>query len=110
LRLLRRVAAVQAPGGHPDEILEGDPAHPGEVHCRDCEKISQAPAPFHVIARGWAGPSLLAMVLFEKFGQHSPVPGPAAKNDLIITRRYDRNQASPNFAPQLRWGASEEER
>ena len=47
--------------------------------CQDCEKISQAPAPFHVIARGWAGPSLLAMVLFEKFGQHSPVPGPAAK-------------------------------
>jgi transposase len=38
--------------------------------CRDCEKISQAPAPFHVIARGWAGPSLLAMILFEKFGQH----------------------------------------
>src|SRR6202046_610169 len=29
--------------------------------CRDCEKISQAPAPFQVIARGWAGPSLLAM-------------------------------------------------
>jgi transposase len=24
--------------------------------CRDCDKISQAPAPFHVIARGWAGP------------------------------------------------------
>src|SRR5450830_960033 len=23
--------------------------------CRDCEKISHAPAPFHVIARGWAG-------------------------------------------------------
>jgi transposase len=41
--------------------------------CRDCEKISQAPAPFHVTARGWAGPSLLAMVLFEKFGQHQPL-------------------------------------
>src|SRR5476651_1738463 len=41
--------------------------------CRDCDKISQAPAPFHVIARGWAGPSLLAMVLFEKFGQHQPL-------------------------------------
>ena len=41
--------------------------------CRECEKISQAPAPFHVIARGWAGPSLLAMVLFEKFGQHQPL-------------------------------------
>src|SRR5258707_90607 len=32
-----------------------------------------APAPFHVIARGWAGPSLLAMILFEKFGQHQPL-------------------------------------
>jgi len=41
--------------------------------CRDCERISQAPAPFHVIARGWAGPSLLAMILFEKFGQHQPL-------------------------------------
>jgi transposase len=41
--------------------------------CQDCEKISQPPAPFHVIPRGWAGPSLLAMILFEKFGQHQPL-------------------------------------
>ena len=41
--------------------------------CRDCEKITQAPAPFHTIARGWAGPSLLAMIAFEKFGQHQPL-------------------------------------
>ncbi len=41
--------------------------------CRDCEKISQPPAPFHVIPRGWAGPSLLAMILHEKFGQHQPL-------------------------------------
>jgi transposase len=41
--------------------------------CRDCEKISQAPAPFHPVARGWAGPSLLAMIMFEKFGQHQPL-------------------------------------
>ena len=41
--------------------------------CRDCEKISQAPAPFHEIPRGWAGPSLLAMIAFEKFGQHQPL-------------------------------------
>jgi transposase len=27
----------------------------------------------HVIARGWAGPSLLAMILFEKYGQHQPL-------------------------------------
>jgi transposase len=41
--------------------------------CRDCETISQAPAPFHVIPRGWAGPGLLAMIAFEKFGQHQPL-------------------------------------
>jgi len=41
--------------------------------CRDCEKVSQPPAPFHVIPRGWAGPSLLAMILYEKFGQHQPL-------------------------------------
>jgi hypothetical protein len=41
--------------------------------CRDCEKISQPPAPFHVVPRGWAGPSLLAMIMFEKFGQHQPL-------------------------------------
>ena len=41
--------------------------------CRDCEKISQPPAPFHVLPRGFAGPSLLAMILFEKYGQHQPL-------------------------------------
>ena len=41
--------------------------------CRDCGKISQPPAPFHAIPRGWAGPNLLAMVIFEKFGQHQPL-------------------------------------
>jgi len=44
-----------------------------KISCRDCETIAQAPAPFHVIPRGWAGPSLLAMILFEKFGQHQPL-------------------------------------
>ncbi len=41
--------------------------------CRDCETIGQTPAPFHVVPRGWAGPSLLAMILFEKYGQHQPL-------------------------------------
>ena len=41
--------------------------------CRACEGISQAPAPFHVLPRGFAGPSLLAMILFEKYGQHQPL-------------------------------------
>ena len=41
--------------------------------CRDCEKITQEPAPFHVLPRGFAGPNLLAMILFEKYGQHQPL-------------------------------------
>lgn len=44
-----------------------------KVSCRDCETISQPPAPFHVVPRGWAGPSFLAMLLFEKYGQHQPL-------------------------------------
>lgn len=41
--------------------------------CRACEAITQPPAPFHPTPRGFAGPNLLAMVLFEKFGQHQPL-------------------------------------
>jgi len=41
--------------------------------CRGCEKIAQPPAPFHVTPRGFAGPNLLAMILFEKFAQHQPL-------------------------------------
>ena len=44
-----------------------------KVSCRHCETITQPPAPFHTVPRGWAGPSLLAMMLFEKFGQHQPL-------------------------------------
>lgn len=33
--------------------------------CRQCEAITQPPGPFHVTPRGFAGPNLLAMVLFE---------------------------------------------
>ncbi len=41
--------------------------------CRSCETITQPPAPFHVIARGFAGPSLLAMILVEKYANHQPL-------------------------------------
>ncbi|WP_394111580.1 IS66 family transposase zinc-finger binding domain-containing protein, partial [Xanthobacter autotrophicus] len=41
--------------------------------CRQCEAITQPPAPFHVTPRGFIGPNLLASVLFEKFGQHQPL-------------------------------------
>ena len=41
--------------------------------CRHCEKIFQPPAPFHPTPRGWAGPNFLAMIVFEKYGQHQPL-------------------------------------
>jgi transposase len=41
--------------------------------CRVCEKITQPPAPFHVIPRARAGASLLAMILYAKFGEHQPL-------------------------------------
>src|SRR6202007_1102703 len=48
--------------------------HVREKHsCRTCEKITQPPAPSHPIARGRAGPGLLAHVLFGKYGLHLPL-------------------------------------
>ena len=44
-----------------------------KMTCRDCESISEPPAPYHVTPRGWTGPNLMAMLLFEKFGQHQPL-------------------------------------
>jgi transposase len=41
--------------------------------CRACQTVHQAPAPFHPIARGRAGPELLASILEAKFGQHLPL-------------------------------------
>ena len=41
--------------------------------CRSCEKIAQPPAPFHAISRGFAGPSLLAMILVDKYANHQPL-------------------------------------
>jgi transposase len=44
-----------------------------KVSCRCCEAIAQPPAPSHPIARGRAGPHLLALVLAAKYGQHLPL-------------------------------------
>jgi hypothetical protein len=41
--------------------------------CRACETITQPPAPFHAIARGYAGPSLLAMIMVDKYANHQPL-------------------------------------
>ena len=41
--------------------------------CRACEAITQPPAPSHAIARGRAGPKLLAHILFSKYSLHLPL-------------------------------------
>jgi transposase len=46
--------------------------------CRACEGITEAPAPSHPIPRGFAGPSLLAMILVGKFLLHQPLNRQAA--------------------------------
>jgi transposase len=43
------------------------------------ESIIRPPAPFPEMPRGFTGPNLLAMILFDKFGQHQP-----------LTRQSDR--------------------
>jgi transposase len=43
------------------------------VTCRDCESLTETPAPSHPIARGRAGPHLLALVLAAKYAQHLPL-------------------------------------
>src|SRR3954452_22074679 len=44
-----------------------------KVSCRACEAVSQPPAPSHPIARGRAGPGLLALGLASKYGQRLPL-------------------------------------
>ncbi|MEG8223963.1 IS66 family transposase [Sphingomonas sp. HH69] len=44
-----------------------------KVSCRHCEKIRQAPAPFHVTPRGMFGPHFLADLVFQKYGLHQPL-------------------------------------
>lgn len=67
--------------------------------CRACEAITQPPAPFHVTPRGFFGPSLLAMLLFEKFGQHQPTNRQRDRYaregvDLSLTTMIDQMSAA----------------
>ncbi len=48
-----------------------------KMTCRSCEAITQPPAPSHPIARGRAGPQLLAEILSGKYGAHLPSTGRA---------------------------------
>jgi hypothetical protein len=54
--------------------------------CRDCEAITQPPAPpFHAAPRGFIGPKLLAMMPFGKFdaGRRVPFCGFRGKSPAI---------------------------
>jgi transposase len=71
---------LSKPGEDTTETLEVEPLRWKVIQtvrerfsCRSCETVSQPPAPFHPIARGRAGPNLLAMILEAKFGQHLPL-------------------------------------
>jgi transposase len=44
-----------------------------KLSCRHCERIVQAAAPSRPIARGLAGPGLLAHVLISKYADHLPL-------------------------------------
>jgi len=62
------------------EMLEYVPAHwkalrhvRPKYSCSRCERITQAPAPSRPIARGMAGPGLLAHVLISKYCDHLPL-------------------------------------
>jgi transposase len=71
-----------------------------KMTCRDCEKVSEPPAPFHVTPRGWAGPNLLAMLLFEKFGQHQPLNRQAQSAvGCIVYSQSSRDSSSLRVPP-----------
>src|ERR1700688_2900496 len=62
------------------EMLEYVPSHfkvirhvRPKLSCPKCQKIVQAPAPSRPIARGLAGPGLLAHVLVSKYCDHLPL-------------------------------------
>ncbi|MBS1826403.1 MAG: IS66 family transposase [Acidobacteria bacterium] len=62
------------------EVLEYVPQHfkvirhvRPKLACPDCQRIVQLPAPVRPIARGLAGPGLLAHVLVSKYADHLPL-------------------------------------
>ena len=54
--------------------------------CRACDKITETPAPSHPIARGRAGPHLLAEVLHNKYRAHLPLN---RQSDLYAAQGVD---------------------
>jgi transposase len=59
------------------------------------EKITQPPAPFHVIPRGHIGPSLLAMILYATYGEHQPLN---RQSETYAREGVDLDVSTPAFA------------
>ena len=68
--------------------------------CRSCERIAQPPAPFHVIARARAGASLLAMILYAKFGEHQPLN---RQSESFAREGIELDVSTPAFARAGSW-------
>jgi transposase len=73
-------AALQPAGEDVSEILEWIPGHYKVIRhvrpkfaCQACDALIQLPAPSRPIARGLAGPALLAHVLVSKYADHLPL-------------------------------------
>jgi transposase len=73
-------SALARLGEDVSEVLEYVPSHfkvlrhvRPKLSCPKCQSITQAPAPERVIARGMAGPALLAHVLVSKYCDHLPL-------------------------------------
>jgi transposase len=76
--------------------------------CRDCEAITQPPAPFHATPRGFIGPKLLATILHDKFGQHIPLNRQSQRFkaegiDLGVSTLADQVGAGAFAAMPLYW-------
>jgi transposase len=72
-----------------------------KMTCRQCDGITQPPAPSHPIARGRAGPQLLADVLFGKYGAHLPLN----RQSDIFAGKASRSMSPPwptGWAPRRR--------
>jgi transposase len=73
-------SALTRLGADEREVLEYVPSHfkvvvhiRPKMSCRQCESITQAPAPSLPIERGRPGPNLLAHVLVAKYCDHTPL-------------------------------------
>ena len=72
--------ALRRIGEDVSEVLEYVPQHfkvirhvRPKLSCPDCQRLVQLPAPARPIARGLAGPGLLAHVLVSKYADHLPL-------------------------------------